>query len=126
MVRLNCPKTSKEKERKKEKSMSCPFPLYPTSINRWSSWAISNTFKISYTTKAKKVMETHNLTVKQLYGCLLLSIFAIISFQASFSEAETHYHEFVVCVVFITIFVLLCVCVRMKHRINFFLFFVWI
>ncbi|KAJ6291299.1 hypothetical protein OIU76_023376 [Salix suchowensis] len=45
---------------------------------------------------AKKAMETHNLTVKQSYYCLFLSIFVIISFQASFSEAETHYHEFVI------------------------------
>ncbi|KAL9380122.1 hypothetical protein Peur_028604 [Populus x canadensis] len=41
-------------------------------------------------------METRNLTVKQVSYCLFLSIFVIFSFQAHFSEAETHYREFVI------------------------------
>ncbi|KAJ6878313.1 hypothetical protein NC651_030910 [Populus alba x Populus x berolinensis] len=41
-------------------------------------------------------METRNLTVKQVSYCLFLSIFVIFCFQAHFSEAETHYREFVI------------------------------
>nr|TKR85326.1 laccase family protein [Populus alba] len=41
-------------------------------------------------------METRNLTVKQVSYCFFLSIFVIIGFQAHFSEAETHYREFVI------------------------------
>lgn len=49
---------------------------------------------------AERAMKTSNLTLKPLCSCLLLGLLAYLAFLASFSAAETHYHEFVVCFFF--------------------------
>lgn len=41
-------------------------------------------------------MEAYNLTVKPWCSCLLLGLFAVITFLSSYANAETYYHEFVV------------------------------
>lgn len=42
-------------------------------------------------------MEVSKSSVKTCFSWLFLGLFAFLAFQASFADAETHYHQFVVC-----------------------------
>lgn len=109
MVGLRCPKfSSVTVDSKPTFSLQYSFEikilskssfllLYP-SISSCSPMVLySHNHHTSFNKGLKKTMEALKLRVKPWSSCFVLGIFALLAFLASFADAETHYHQFVVC-----------------------------
>jgi hypothetical protein len=67
-----------------------------------SSGGNSHKYSKLYSREVEKAMEGYNLTVKPWCTFFLLGWFVMFAFLSSFADAETHYHEFVVSLFFIS------------------------